>query len=174
MYKLFAFKQKLLGRKNEKEGIKWHMVLHMPLYIRLFGPSAVFDMIKYEKYHSNVKVLFDMTSKRFGTTNDEIMGKIVVGKALENAMPEEPDLLRPEKILRFSSVDNFYTTEGNILFSTTPGVKNREQILFQQGRFLLPDNPSFINPIADENIFSNTITSYMEYLRNNDVQLGGM
>lgn len=177
MYKLFGFKQKLLGRTNEKAGIKWHMILHLPLYIRLFGPAAVFDMVKYEKYHSIVKVMFDQTSKRFGTTNDEIMNRVVFNKAIKGAMPEDPSQMRnrarEEEDDLSTHNDLAYNTEGNIIFSTILGDNNREKIIFQGGRFLLPEDPAFINPIADGIIFGNTMRGYMEYLREGNVQLEG-
>jgi len=151
------------------------MVLHIPLYIRLFGPAPVFDMIKYEKQHGIVKSMFDMSSKRFGSTNDEMMNRVVLQKALNGAMPVQVSMERShEGQGRYILDDVFYNTEGNIMFSTTRGERNREKIIFHNGVFQLPENPAFINPIADDVTFNNTMQAYMVYLKDHDVQIEGM
>ena len=103
------------------------------------------------------------------------MNRVVLQKALSGAMPVQVSMERShERQGRYILDDVFYNTEGNIMFSTTRGERNRGKIIFYNGVFLLPENPAFINPIADDVIFNNTMQAYMVYLQNNDVQIEGM
>jgi hypothetical protein len=172
MYKLFAFKQKLLSDKRDKEGCKWHVVLHFPFLIKWLGPAILFDMVRSERSHGVVKHLFDATSKRFGTTEEEIMERTVVVKALKGSLlPEANDNEAFKSINRKIKEDVFYLTDDNIYFSTTTGPQSREKIKFSKGRFIFPD--SFINPILDEDSFHETITNYLNYINDANLEIMG-
>jgi len=173
MYKLFAFKQKLLGDKRDKEGCKWHVVLHFPFFIKWLGPAVLFDMVRSERSHGVVKHLFDATSKRFGTTEEEIMERTVVVKALKGSLPPEANANEAYKLVsRKTKEDVFYQTESNIYFSTTTGPQSREKIKFSKGRFIFPS--SFINPILDEDNFQGTITNYLNYIKDENLEIKGL
>jgi hypothetical protein len=166
LYKLFAFKQKLLEDTRDKEGIKWHMTLHFPLYILFLGSPVVFDMIRTEKSNSDVKNLFDHTSKRFGTAFEEILGKVVIDKALNDAIAEKdqlPDLPRGNKNNIYLNSLN-YQTENNIIFYTTTGAQHREEVTYdyELQRWIQPSNKSFIHPVLDQN-------NWFHYLIDNDL-----
>jgi hypothetical protein len=166
MYKLFCFKQKLLGDTRDKEGIKWHMIGHFHLYIDQFGPPCTFDMISSEKKHGVVKDVFDTTSKRYGTTSEEILSKVMTTRAVSEVWKEElKDILeqKPDSatINRVSS----YTSFTDIVFESTSGALSRSKIEFCRisNKFkILDTNCPFVNPILTADAFSNTFQKFYE------------
>ena len=59
------------------KGIKWHVALHMPPMIDLFGLPKLFDMIHFEHGHKKlVKDPFKRTSGRFGDIDNEILRRL--------------------------------------------------------------------------------------------------
>lgn len=130
MQKLHRFKQIIVGIMKMKEGIKWHMVLHIPFYISWFGPATVFDMLVTEREMSALKKHFDSTSKRLGTTFEEILTKNnrirvlrqaweeTVGHTLSNATHQERGRM--------------YETEENIIFQSTTGSTYRCRLIYSE------------------------------------------
>ena len=160
MFKLFAFKQVLLGDSREKEGIKWHMMLHMPTYTKCLGPASVLDMIRTESSNSTVKSTFNATSKRLGTTHEEILSRVCNEKALKEAIAERdkhPDLVRSPLPKKVENLD--YITETNIVYTTTTGPQHREEVSFDSvsGLFIPHEKRSFTSPSLSNEEFHNLL-----------------
>lgn len=166
-----CFRQKLLGDHRKKDGIKWHMILHMPLYIHYFGPSHLWDMVRYEKAHGGVKDSFAKTSQRFGTANMEILRKRRVAFVISSEAKRlhlEDTILQPLGFVR-QGVRNKkleYETETGIIFESYEGTLQRHELFFNRklniGKWTWKgDYCPFISPLVTQDMLHNIIATYI-------------
>ena len=160
---MFIFKQKILGDNREKEGIKWHMIPHFPIYIDRFGPPCTFDMVTSERTHGYIKNIFDSTSKRYGTTSEEIVSKVMTTKAVSDIWRQEISI--EDNMLSTKSENAvIYTTPSGIVFETTSGALSKGKVMYSglTKKFLVVDPyRPFVNPILTPDGFANTIQGYL-------------
>ena len=168
MLRLHAMKQKLLGDSRKKDGIKWHMILHVDFYTEYFGPPYTFDMIRYEGKHGSVKFSFSNTSQRFGTTEAEILRKqriATVVTSTANVMLAEEDRKEREFVQRkIARTDNVHTTDTGIVFESPRGQLSRHEIFFDTTKDIWSwrgNNCPFMSPLLKEETLNKEIKNYM-------------
>ena len=159
-----CFRQKLLGDHRKKDGIKWHMILHMPFYINYFGPSHLWDMVRYEKAHGGVKETFTNTSQRFGTANMEILRKRRIASVISSESKRfqlEETILNVEHVLTTNKKKLQYETETGISFESYNGTLHRHEIIYKHGKWTWRGNMCpFINPLLSKEALHQLISKY--------------
>ena len=171
--KLFAFKQHLLEEDREKEGIKWHMLLHVPFQILYFGPACNFDMVKYEKAHGEVKHIFEATSKRYGTANDEMLAKFCTNKVIKSSWIDVVQIDAKTCVDKISRLERTYQTPTDMIYESFTGPSFREEIIYdnRSNTYRLKGQQRFINPVVYGTTFNQTMRSFYEYLCENDTEM---
>ena len=172
-----CFRQKLLGDHRKKEGIKWHMILHMPFYINYFGPSHLWDMVRYEKAHGGVKDSFANTSQRFGTASIEILRK----RRIAYVVSSEAKRIKMEDVTtNFVPVHKRkkkleYETESGISFESYDGTLHRHEIICRNGMWTWKGNLCpFINPLLSKDALHNMITKFITDEENSPKKYNGI
>lgn len=160
-----CFRQKLLGDHRKKDGIKWHMILHMPFYINYFGPSHLWDMVRYEKAHGGVKDSFANTSQRFGTASMEILRKRTIATVV---CSEAKRFKMEDNKGKYVLVQNrkkqslVYETDSGISFESYDGTLHRHEIVYQQRMWTWKGKMCpFINPLLSKEDLHNMISNYI-------------
>ena len=176
LQKLFSFKQILLGDTRQKEGIKWHMVTHMAQDINHLGPTQVFDMVKKERSHQKIKLIFEGTSKRFGTTFEEIISKVIVHDTISNAWEKLKETLPAvERGRRIPQLQKMYTTADNITYECPSGASYRKKVSYRlrQGMFGFRGNEKVLNPIMSDVFFHNVLVNYIRFVKDEGEEVEG-
>lgn len=136
-----------------KSGLKIHMGLHFPIYVRLLGAACAWDMTTYERSHKPLKVIFKGTSQRVESTTIEIINRIerrtVISDALR-AVRAHRGITVPERAEMIHRTEA-YMTEDGVLFRASCSRDSSVRVLWSHRRHVFSTretNVAFINPLV--------------------------